>query len=136
MLERYFYFLSEREDMGLLVMDQTQKDNDRRLVRRMENYFTQTLVGQHRAGWVVPSPFFVDSEMAYGVQIADLVIYCLNWGYRFGEMTGPVRREIESFVWLLEPLIWKATRTRAEKSFRTHSVCYVPDPYTPRQAQK
>jgi hypothetical protein len=33
-------------------------------------------------------------------------------------------------------LIWKATRTRAEKSFRTHSVCYVPDPYTPRQAQK
>ena len=136
LLERYYYFLRERNETGLLVMDRTEKDNDRKLVQRMEKYFTGTARGLQRSQWVVPSPLFVESDMAYGVQVADLCVYCLNWGYRFGEMSATTREEIEPFVWLLEPLILHGEVTEGERRFKTHSVVYVPDPYTSREAQK
>lgn len=133
LLERYFYFLRDRSEMGLLVMDRTEKDNDRKLVRRMERYFIETVTGAQRSQFVVPSPLFVESDMAYGVQVADLCIYCLNWAYRFNvRMTEAVRSEISDFVGLLEPLIWQAEVESTGKRFRTHSVVYVPDPYTAR----
>ena len=136
LLERYFYFLKERDETGLLVMDQTEKDNDRKLVQRMEKYFAHTLQGSRRAQWVVPSPLFVDSDMVYGVQVADLCVYALNWAYRLGDMDKPTRPEIEPFVWLLEPLIWHGEGWHAGRHFRTRSVVYVPDPYTARGPQK
>lgn len=136
LLERYFYFLHERNEMGLLVMDRTEKGSDRALVQRMERYFTQTLRGVQRAQWVVPSPLFVESDMAYGVQVADVCVYCLNWGHRSREMDKPVREEVRDFMHLLEPLIWEGSGIRQGKTFRTRSVVYVPDPYTPREGQK
>jgi hypothetical protein len=45
LLERYFYFLDERREMGLLVMDGTEKQADRKLLCRMERYFSQTMIG-------------------------------------------------------------------------------------------
>lgn len=74
LLEGYFYFLEHAQEAGLIVMDATDKHNDRRFVRRMERYFTQTMTGRQRTKWIVPSPFFVESDMAYGVQAADLCI--------------------------------------------------------------
>lgn len=137
LLERYYYFLEQKKEMGLLVMDQTEKNNDRRLIRRMERYFVETRRGADRARWVVPSPLFVESDMAYGVQVADLCIYCLNWGYRFNDrMTEPVRDEIRDFANLLEPIIWHGEGTRKGQHFKTHSVVYVPDPYAAREEQK
>lgn len=136
LLERYFYFLRERNETGLLVLDQTEKQNDRKLTRRMERYFTDTMKGLQRAQWLVPSPLFVESDMAYGVQVADFCIYCLNLAYRFGEMTAPKRPEIEPFVWLLEPLIWRGEVSRGGERYRTHSVTYVPDPYTSRDPKR
>lgn len=136
LFERYFYFLNERNEVGLLVLDQTEKSNDRKLARRMERYFTDTVTGLRRAQLVVPSPLFVESDMAYGVQVADLCIYCLNWAYRFGEMTAPTRDEITPFVSLLESAIWHGTVDRGNERFKTHSVVYVPDPYLPRDPKK
>jgi hypothetical protein len=111
LLERYFYFLQERDEMGLLA---------------------DTMTGLKRAQWVVPSPLFVDSEMTYGVQVADLCIYAINWGYRYGEMTAPIRKEIEPFVMLFEECFGSATIEREQKRFKTHSIVFVPDPYTGR----
>lgn len=134
LLERYFYFLRERNEMGLLVMDRTEKHNDRRLIQRMERYFVDTARGAERSRWVVPSPLFVESDMAYGVQVADLCIYCLNWGYRADKrMAGPVREEIRHFANLLEPIIWSGEGIRKGRHFRTQSVVYVPDPYIARE---
>ena len=136
LFERFFYFLEERRDTGLLVMDGSDKGADRQFVRRMERYFTQTLTGRQRTQWIVPSPFFVESDMTYGVQVADLCIYCLNWGYRRESMTEPTRPEIEPFAWLLERLIWHGEGYREGEVFKTHSVVYVPDPYEARSAKK
>ena len=92
LLERFFYFLDAEREMGLLVMDGTEKQADRRLVRSMERYFTLTVAGRQRTQWIVPVPLFVESDMAYGVQVADLCIYCLNWGWRGGgDMSEPTR---------------------------------------------
>lgn len=137
LLERYFYFLEEKKEMGLLVMDQTEKNNDRQLISRMERYFVETIKGTRRAQRVVPSPLFVESDMAYGVQIADLCIYCLNYGYRRDpRMSSPVRPEIQDFANLLEPVIWHGRVEQNGKHFHSHGVVFVPDPYTARDVQK
>lgn len=70
LLERFFYFLESRQETGLLVMDGSDKQADRKLVRRIEWYFTGTMVGRQRTQWIVPVPLFVESDMAYGVQVA------------------------------------------------------------------
>ncbi len=132
LLERFFYFLEMEQQMGLLVMDGTDKQADRKLVRRLERYFTQTMTGRQRTQWIVPVPLFVESDMAYGVQVADLCIYSLNWGWRLGNMTEPTRPEIEPFALLLERVIWHGEGYREGKVFKTHGTVYVPDPYTPR----
>lgn len=140
LLERYFYFLEEAQESGLIVMDGTDKNTDRDFVRRMTQYFTGTLTGKQRTKWVVPVPLFVESDMAYGVQLADLCIYCLNWGYRTSKMTGRVRTDVRDFAWLLEPLIWKGSGYRQNatgiETYPTSSVVYVPDPYLSRGGQK
>ena len=82
LFERFFYLLEEKQKFGLLVMDEAEKTEDRRFVRRMERYFTKTAPGQYRTTWIVPSPFFVASDMNYAVQAADMCIYCVNWGFR------------------------------------------------------
>ncbi len=133
LLERFYYFLSEKKEMGLLVMDETQKHTDRQLVRRMERYFMLTHTGRQRTQWIVPIPFFVESDMAYGVQAADLCIYCLNWGWRGIEnMEEPTREEIEPFVWIMEKAFWQGEGYREGESFSTHGTFYVPDLYEGR----
>ncbi len=134
LFERYFYFLEHQRETGLIVMDATDKQDDRRFVRCMERYFTQTMAGRQRTVWIVPSPFFVESDMAYGVQTADLCIYCLNWGWRVGNMTASTRKEIEPFCRLLEKDIWRGDGYRDGKVFKTWGTVYVPDPYGARGA--
>lgn len=137
LLERYFYFLEARKEAGLLVMDGTQKEEDRRFVRRMERYFTLTVTGRQRTTWIVPTPFFVESDMAYGVQIADVLIYLMNWGFRLGKMDGATRPELVPLAESLRPLIWHGDGHRDGEVFRTHGVVYIPDPYEDRrQPQK
>ncbi len=132
LLERYFYFLQHQGETGLLVMDGTEKTADRKLVHRMEKYFTQTMVGRHRTQSIVPVPLFVESDMAYGVQIADVCIYTLNWGWRLGNMTEPTRSEIVPFARMLEPIIWYGEGFRDGQTFKTYGTVFVPDPYTGR----
>lgn len=133
LLERFFYFLESKQEMGLLVMDETQKHTDRQLVRCVERYFTLTQTGRQRTQWIVPVPLFVESDMAYGVQAADLCIYCLNWGWRLqGQMTEPTRPEIEPFVWLMEKVFWHGDGHRDGRTFPTHGTFYVPDLYEAR----
>jgi hypothetical protein len=132
LFERFFYFLEYEKQPGLLVMDETDQANDRDFVRRMERYFALTLTGRQRTQWIVPVPLFVASDMAYGVQVADLCIYCLNWGLRLPGMVEPTRPEIQPYAWLLEHLIWHGQGYRGQEVYSTHSVVYVADPYQAR----
>ena len=120
--------------MGLLVMDEVEKTEDRRFVQRLHDYFVKTANGRERSRWIVPSPFFVSSDMALPVQVADVVIYTLNWGYRHpAEMTALTRPEIESrFGNWIEKLKWKGEGYDGTKTYRSFGIVCVPDLFIPR----
>lgn len=134
LLERFFYYLELKNQTGLLVMDETEQTEDRRFVRRLERYFTHTHIGRYRTARIVPSPFFVASDMAYPVQAADVCIYCLNHAYRLPGMDGVVRTEIrEQFLSYLQDLEFHGDGERDGQVFRTHGVVFVPDPYAGKE---
>jgi hypothetical protein len=136
LFERYFRFLEETNETGLIVMDETDAELDRRLVRRIEAYFTKTGTGRTRSARIVPSPLFVSSDMTYPVQAADVCVYCINWGFRIPTrgMDAAVRTEIaDQFSGYLGTL---QHRTEIEiapgNTVQAFSIAYVSDPYTAR----
>jgi hypothetical protein len=124
---------TRERQMGLLVMDEVEKTEDRRFVQRLHDYFVKTGPGRERCRWIVPSPFFVSSDMALPVQVADVVIYTINWGYRHpAEMTAPTRPEIESRYGVrIEKLKWKGEGYDGARTYRSFGIVCVPDLYTP-----
>jgi hypothetical protein len=139
LLERYFYFLEQEKQHGLLVMDAVEKGEDRRFVRRLEAYFRKTKSGRYRSTWIVPAPFFVSSDMAYPVQAADLAIYCVNWGFRLPArgMDAPDRPEIaiDYGRWLAE-LQFRGERYQDGAVYESYGIIFVPDPYEARQGRE
>jgi len=132
LLERYYYFLEGVNEHGLIVMDETDEREDRKFVRRLERYFTKTLPGIERTYRIVPVPFFVSSDMAYPVQVADVCIYCVNWGYRLPSqgMNAPVRDEIaKEFGPLLDRIQYRGDAYKDGQVFKTWGILYVPNPY-------
>ena len=135
LFERFFYFLEARREHGVLVMDETDKREDRRFVARMEKYFTRTALGRQRTAWIVPAPFFVSSDMACAVQAADLCIYAVNWGFRLPGrgMDAPRRDEVaDMFGADLAALQYRGQGVRDGRAFDTYGIFHVPDPYEPR----
>ena len=135
LLERYFYMLEYANEMGLIVLDETEKMQDRRFVRMLERYFQETITGRYRSTRIVPSPFFVSSDMAYPVQVADVVVYALNWGFRLSQfgMDAPVRAEIQNeFAGTIGSLQFRGDGYRDGQVFKTFGIAYVPDLYTAR----
>jgi Protein of unknown function (DUF3800) len=134
LLERFFYFLEMERQNGLLVMDGTDKTADRKFVRQLEGYFTKTGMGRYRTQWIVPTPFFVSSDMAYPIQAADVCIYCVNWSFRSPTqgMNEPVREEIhaEFFDWL-RGLQFHGDGYKDGNVFEIWGICYVPNPCAP-----
>lgn len=132
LLERFFYFLEKQQEHGLLLMDEVEKSVDRRFVRRLEAYFTKTQTGRYRTTWIVPTPFFVSSDMAYPVQAADLCIYCVNWGFRLPSrgMDAETRVEIAEYFGLwLNQLQFRGEASRDGSTYEVYGIVYVPDPY-------
>lgn len=132
LLERYFYFLEAQREHGLLVVDEVQKIADRKFVRQLEAYFTRTTTGRERTIWIVPSPFFVASDMIYPMQAADLCIYCINFGFRLPAqgMNAETRPEIAlDFGPWLQRIQFRGQGHRLGQVFDTFGICYVPNPY-------
>jgi len=133
LLERFFYFLDQQQENGLLVVDGTEKTLDRKFIRQMEAYFTKTTPGRQRTQWIVPTPFFVASDMAYPVQAADLCIYCINWAFRLPiGMDQPVRQEIQDeFLGWLRQLQFHGHGHRDGNVFETWGICFLANPTSP-----
>ena len=135
LLERYFYFLEQEKQHGLLVMDAVEKNEDRRFVRRLEAYFRKTQTGRYRSAWIVPAPLFVSSDMTYPIQAADLAIYCINWGFRLPKrgMNAPIRTEIaENYGQWLAELQFRGEGSRDGDVYDSYGIVFIPDPYTAR----
>jgi hypothetical protein len=132
--ERFFYFLEAQRQYGLLVMDEVEKSADRRFVRQLESYFIRTATGRYRTAWIVPTPFFVSSDMTFPVQAADLCIYCLNWGFRLPSqgMNAVKRDEIaDEFGPWLQQLQFTGQGEKDGEVFQTWGIVYVQNPYAP-----
>lgn len=73
--------------------------------------------------------------MALPVQVADVVIYALNWGYRYptNMKAAPTRPEIESrFSAQIQKLNWKGQGFDGFRTYKTFGIFCVPDLYIPR----
>ncbi len=138
LLERYFYFLEQQKQHGLIVMDESEKTLDRDFVRRLEAYFSKSAVGRNRAHWIVPVPFFVSSDMTFAVQAADICMYVINWGYRLPAWQGidEARPEIrDEFEPKLRHLQWTGDGYRDGQTFRSSGIVLVQEPFSSK-AQK
>jgi hypothetical protein len=135
LLERYYYFLEAINSHGLLIMDETDKNLDRKFVKRLESYFEKTTTGRNRASLIVPSPLFVSSDMSYAIQAADICLYCINWSYRlqsWGEHN--IRKDIEEeFSPKVSKLRWRGKGTRGNEIFDSDGIFLVRDPYEGRK---
>jgi hypothetical protein len=136
LFERFFYFLEEKREHGILVFDEVEKGADLKFVRQIERYFTRTQTGRYRTVWIVPTPLFVSSDLTYPTQAADLCIYAINWGFRLPGhgMDAPARAEVaaEFRQWIVD-LQYRGRGQRGGQLFETYGIVYVPDPYEPRE---
>ena len=136
LFERFFYHLESMQEHGILVLDEVEATEDRRFIRRMEAYFGKTTTGRYRSRWVVPTPFFVSSEMTYAVQAADVCIYCVNWGFRLPGigMDAEHREEISTtFGPWLNRLQYRGQGYRDDNVFDSYGIFFVPDLFESRE---
>jgi len=135
LFERFSYFLEAQAEHGLIVMDESEKNLDKKFVAKMEAYFTRTSTGRNRSYYIVPAPLFVSSDMTYAVQAADICLYAINWGVRLPSLgTGLSRRDdiATEFEPKLRRLQWEGEGYRDGHVFRSWGIVFVPDPYTSR----
>lgn len=112
LFERFYYYLEDKNDepSGIMVFDETEKIQSRRLIQQIENYFKKTYKGRNRASLLIPEPLFVHSDLTTGVQIADLIAYLISWGVRLNGMNKAERTELAPLCDLIKPLRYRAVR--------------------------
>jgi hypothetical protein len=134
LFERFFNFLedvsSERHypQQGILVFDELEKTKSHLLIDQAHKYFKDTATGRHRATLIIPEPFFVHSDLTTGVQLADLVAYCISWSLRLSKMTEPVRDELVPYIDQILGMRHKAVRNKmGNPNFTVWSISYIDD---------
>ncbi len=130
LFERFFYFLEDERprEQGVIVFDELEKSKSHILVEQSHRYFKESATGRHRASLIVPEPFFVHSDLTTGVQIADLIAYCVSWGFRTGSITKPARPELKPFVDQIAGLRCRTIRERrGNPNFQIWSFAHITD---------
>lgn len=131
LFERFFYFLEDAkspQEQGVIVFDELEKSQSHILIDQAHRYFKDTATGKHRASLIVPEPFFVHSDLTTGIQIADLIAYCVSWGFRLPQMTKPARLELEPFVGQIKNLRFRTMRERNNNpNFEIWSFTHISD---------
>lgn len=113
LFERMFYYLEDTggNEQGLVVFDELEKAKARLLIDQVGNYFLRTAKGKERSRRIVPEPFFVHSDLTTLIQLADIVAYVINFGFRAGpKMTKPARPELVPYAQKIGGMQYKARR--------------------------
>ena len=133
LLERYYYFLEERQSIGILVMDETEVLADVHFLRTLERYFIKTENGRQRSTRIVPVPLFVDSASSYLIQAADICIYCINWCFRLPSknMNAPIRDNLKELIG--SSLYDLQYKKEYDGDFASYGIFFVENPYEGRR---
>lgn len=130
LFERFYYFLEDQRsaEYGIVVFDELEKTQSHLLIDQTHRYFKDTATGRQRAGLIIPEPFFVHSDLTTGVQIADLVAYCVSWGFRLPRMAKPARPELRPFADQIAALRYRTTRDRnGDPNYVVWSFSHISD---------
>ncbi len=134
LFERFFYFLEDEatnsgsSQQGVLVFDEHEKTKSHLLLDQAHRYFKDTATGRSRASLVIPEPLFVHSDLTTGVQIADLVAYCISWGFRLPVMHEPARAELAPYCNRIAKMRHLSVREMfGNPHFEVWSFAYIPD---------
>lgn len=135
LFQRFFYFLEDESarvgmpQRGIIVFDELEKSQSHILVDQAHRYFKDTATGRARASLIIPEPFFVHSDLTTGIQVADLVAYCISWGFRIkNQMTKPHRPELEPYADQIARLRYRAAREMFGYSgFEVWSIAHIAD---------
>jgi uncharacterized protein DUF3800 len=134
LFERFYYFLEDKTqetgfpEQGVIVFDELEKTRSHILLGQLNVYFRETATGRQRASLIIPEPFFVHSDLTTGVQIADLVAYCISWGFRTPQMTKPKRAELDGFAAQIARMRHRSIRERqGNQNFQIWSIAHVRD---------
>jgi len=128
--ERFFYFLedSKFDERGIIVFDELEKSKSHLLIDQTQKYFQETAIGKHRASLIIPEPLFVHSDLTTGIQVADLIAYCISWGFRTPQMTKPARQELGPYAQQIANLRYKTVReVRGNPNFVIWSFAHIAD---------
>lgn len=131
LFERYFYYLETLppRDRGIIVFDELDKSQSHILLNQMAAYFLGTKTGKYRSSRIVPEPFFVHSDLATGVFIADLAAYILGWGWRLGSMPQSSREELRPYATKLHEMQFQGQKPKPDGSgaWQLYGINYISD---------
>jgi hypothetical protein len=131
LFERYFYFLKTLPEntRGLVVFDELEKSEAKKLVQQMASYFLGTQTGEFRSSKIIPEPFFVHSELTTGVFLADLAAYIIGWGWRSNQMTQETREELKPFAQKLHEMQFIGEKPKDDDSgkWNLYGIKYIED---------
>jgi hypothetical protein len=114
LFERMFYYLEDlnKDQQGIIVFDELEKAMARLLVDQVSNYFIKSAKGRERSRLIVPEPFFVHSDLTTLIQLADILAYIINWGFRASpKMKEPTRPEIVPYAMKVAGMQYKGLRS-------------------------
>lgn len=129
LLQRFSWFLEQADDTGIIVLDESDREDDKRFLRKVERYFSIHEGGRTIAKRILPTPLFVGSDMSYPVQAADVLIYAMNTGFRSSELgivSPEVRPEVQDLIGsLILPTVMEIERTREDGSAFTSASVFL-----------
>ncbi len=148
LFQRIYYHLTSisESEKGIIVFDEVDKATAKRLIKQMRRYFLFTHSGIERSKRIIPEPFFVHSDLTTATQLADIIAYIINWGYRFFaretianepslpvrptkyRTNEPVREELVPFAEKIFELQFHIVEKDYKNKDRVHySIVYITD---------
>lgn len=135
LFQRFFYFLDDMvpREQGIIVFDELEKSQSHILIEQTHKYFKETAVGRTRANLVIPEPLFVHSDLTTGIQIADLIAYCISWGFRTNHMRKPTRADLARYAKQIAGLRYKTEQVIQGQEMVVWSYAHITDLRTQRE---
>lgn len=129
LFQRFFYFLEDGvpQEQGVIVFDELEKSRSHVLIEQSHKYFRDTAVGRRRASLVIPEPLFVHSDLTTGIQIADLIAYCISWNFRTPQMHKNAREDLDRYRRQIADLRYKTEREINGRTMTVWSYAHITD---------